>query len=302
MSCLKNDWWIWSVVPLAAAHVLLFLTLVARPGRIAITLWQWGPPALAFATSSALVLALASAFRGRHTWSWRRATSLTGLCGIVASMGVYQTFPSSHDSSPSAVDFRLPLEGPLTVAWGGPRPRMNHHVSSPAERWGYDLLVTLDGRSHRGDGRGLADYYAYDRVVRAPAAGKVVAVHDGTADASPGRPDPRSGGGNRIVVEVGPGQHLFIAHLRAGSIPLVTGQSVRQGDLVGRVGNSGNSSEPHVHLHLQDTPFTDEGEGIPFSFSNYVHLNSGTRVTRGAPQGGVRGGRFLGDIVQSLTE
>lgn len=302
MSRLKSDWWIRSVVPLAAAHVLLFLTLVARPGRIAITLWRWGPPALAVATSSALVIALASAFRGRLTWSWRRAAGFAGLCGIVGSMGVYQTFPSSHDSSPSEVDFHLPLDGPVTVAWGGSRPRVNHHVSSPAERWGYDLLVTVDGRSHRGEGRALGEYYAYDRAVRAPAAGGVVAVHDGIADRPPGRPDPRSGGGNRIVIEVWPGEYLFIAHLGAGSIPLVVGQSVRQGDLVGRVGNSGNSSEPHVHVHLQDTPLSDEGEGIPFSFSDYVHLSSGTRVTRGRPQGGVRRGRFLGDIVQSLAE
>lgn len=301
MSGAKSDRWIYAVAPLALLHLALFLTLRARPGRVAITLWRWGPPAIVIGTALVLLTALASAFRGKLTWTWQRAAGLAGLCALVGTMGVYQTFPSSHDATPSSVEFRLPLEGPITVVWGGATPRTNYHVSSPAERWAYDLVITIDGRSHGGEGHALTDYYTYDRTVRAPASGRVVAVHDGAADAAPGRPEPHNGGGNRIVVEVAPAQYLVVAHLRAGSIPVAVGQSIRQGDPVGRVGNSGNSTEPHVHLHLQDTPATDAGESIPFYFSNYVVVGSKATVARGMPHGGVRRKRFVGDVVESMS-
>jgi murein DD-endopeptidase MepM/ murein hydrolase activator NlpD len=296
----KSDWWIHGVPPLAALHLMLFLALRARPGRLAITLWRWGPPALVTGTAIVLVIALASALRDKLTWTWRRAAGLGGLCTMVATMGVYQTFPSSHDRTPSAVDFQIPLDGAVTVAWGGATPRENYHVVSPAERWGYDLLYTVEGRSHRGAGRNLADFYAYDRPVYVPASGRVVAVRDGIADAAPGRPDPQNAGGNRIVIEVAPAEYLVVAHLRAGSIRTAAGELVRQGEPIARIGNSGNSSEPHLHLHLQDTPATDDGEGIPFYFSRYVVAGSGETLERGMPRGGVRRGRFVGETVQSL--
>lgn len=301
MSGAKSDRWIHGVAPLAALHVMLFLVLRARPGKLAITLWRWGPPALVTGTAIVLVLALASALRDKLTWTWRRAAGLAGLCTLVGTMGVYQTFPSSHDRTPSHLDFQIPLEGAVTVAWGGVTPRENYHVVSPAERWGYDLLYTVAGRSHRGDGRRLADFYAYDRVVHAPAAGRVVAVNDGVADAVPGRPEPQNAGGNRIVIEVAPSQYLVLAHLRAGSIRVVVDDVVRQGEPIGRVGNSGNSSEPHLHVHVQDALQPDQGEAVPFYFSRYAVVGRDEIVSRGMPHGGVTRGRFVGEIVQSLA-
>jgi murein DD-endopeptidase MepM/ murein hydrolase activator NlpD len=296
-----SDWWIHGVLPLAVFHLTLFLTLQARPGPLALVLWRWGPAVLVMATVPLLVTALLSAIRSRLTWSWRRAVGLAGLCALVGTMGVYQTFPSSYDRMPSAVNVRLPLDGPVTVAWGGPTADVNYHVNSPGERWAYDLLITNDGRSHRESGHALADYFANDRPVRAPAAGRVIEVHDRDPDAPPGRPDRKRGGGNQVVLEIAPRQYLFIAHLRAGSIRVVPGQWVRQDEIVGRVGNSGNTSEPHVHLHLQDTAIPDAGQAIPFYFSNYFVLSSGRTMARGMPQGGVRRGRFVGDLVMSIA-
>lgn len=297
---MTRDWWIRGVVPLALLHLALFVTLQARPGRVAIALWNWGPPVLVALASLLLVCALVTALWNRQTWSWRRAGALAGLSALVATMTLYRTFPSSHDEAPSLVDFQLPLEGPVRVAWGGQTAAVNYHVSSPAERWAYDLLVTIDEATHRGDGTTVTDYHAYDRPVRAPAAGLVVDVHDGDPDAPPGRPDPQRGGGNRIVLEVAPGEHLFIAHLKAGTIRVSPGQRVRQGEVVGKAGNSGNSTEPHVHLHLQDTPVPGAGEGIPFYFSHYIVPKDGRTVVRGMPQGGVRRGQYVGDVVTSV--
>ncbi|MEX1127340.1 MAG: M23 family metallopeptidase [Vicinamibacterales bacterium] len=293
-----SDRWIYGVAPLVALHMALVLTLRARPGGVAPALWILGPPVLLIATILLLVLALESAVRRRLAWSPRRLAGLAALCALAGANVLYRTYPSSHDATPSPVDLQLPLDGPITIAWGGRTRAVNYHVISPPERWAYDLLMTVDGRSHRGDGHSLEEYYAYDRPVRAPAPGRVVAVSDGHADARPGRPEPVRRGGNTIVLEIAPGHYLVMAHLRAGSIRIQAGERVQEGDLVARVGNSGNSSEPHLHLHLQDSPQPDAGEGIPFYFSRYVVPSTGERVARGMPQGGMRGGRYVGDVIQ----
>jgi hypothetical protein len=254
---------------------------------------------LVFATAALLVVALASAMKSGLIWSPIRIAGLAGLLVLAGTTSLYRTYPSSYDDKPSAVDFRLPLDGPVTIAWGGPTRGVNYHVGSPAERWAYDLLVTTEGLTHRADGRELSDYYAYGRPVRSPADGLVVHTHDGDPEAAPGRSERLLGAGNHVVLEVASGQYLFIAHLGTGSVQVSPGQRVRQGDVVGRVGNSGNSSEPHVHLHLQDAARPDAGEGIPFYLSDSFLIRADGSVRRAMPRGGVRRGRYVGDIVIS---
>jgi hypothetical protein len=176
---LSGEWWLVAVALLGVLHLALFVTLQARPGPMAIGLWRWGPPALMLATAALLTRVLVSALRTRQVWNWRRAAGLTGLCLLVAGAGLYRTYPSSHDDAPSSVRFSLPLNGRVRVAWGGAPARVNHHAGIPAERWGYDLLVTVDGVSHRATGAAVADYYAYGQPVLAPASGRLVATHDG---------------------------------------------------------------------------------------------------------------------------
>jgi murein DD-endopeptidase MepM/ murein hydrolase activator NlpD len=260
-------------------------------------LWQWGPPLVIAAIAVTLVFALRSTLKVGATWSWRHGIAFVTLGVLVLTMGLYWTFPSKHDFSPSPVVFDLPLDGPITVAWGGQTARTNYHVSAPAERWAYDLLVTDNGKSFRGEGRAVEDYYAYDRPVQAPAGGRVVHVHDGEPDARPGRAEPSRGGGNYVVIEIAPEQYLFLVHLRTGTIRVRPGATVRRGDIVGRVGNSGNSSEPHLHLHVQDMPGAGEGQGIPFYFGNYVALPSVQPVTQGMPEGGTRNGQYIGERI-----
>jgi murein DD-endopeptidase MepM/ murein hydrolase activator NlpD len=298
----SRDWWVDGVAVVAALHVALVLTLRARPGGVAVTLWTWGPPILVSASAALLVAALTGALWKRHAWSWRRLAGLAGLSLVIGSMGVYRVFPSSRDTTPSRVAFRLPLRGPIRVAWGGPTADVNHHVSAPSERWGYDFLVTVDGVSYRGDGTAVTDYHAYDRPVLSPAGGRVVATRDGEPDARPRRPDTFNGPGNFVGLEVAAGEYLFIAHLRAGTVRVRTGERVGRGDVIGHVGNSGNSSEPHVHLHLQSTPQLDEGEGVPFNFSNYIVSGERTVIATGMPRGGVVRRAYVGQIVTSADE
>jgi hypothetical protein len=296
-----SDWWIVGLPIVAALDLTLYVTLRSRPGALAAWLWLWAPSTLMAAIALLLGGALISALRAGRTWTWYRGAAFVGTVMLVPTVTAYLTYPSSYDDRPSAVAFRLPLDGPVTVAWGGPTHRVNYHVGSPAERWAYDLLITANGRSADGDPARLESYLAYGRPVLAPAAGTVVAVHDGDPDAEPGRPDRPRRAGNHVVLEVAPRQYLVIAHLRAGSVAVRTGDRARAGQIIGRVGNSGNTSEPHVHVHLQDEPAPDRGEGIPMLFSDYRVLPGLEVVPRGMPLGGQRRRQFRGQIVESAA-
>ena len=181
----------------------------------------------------------------------------------------------------------------MTVAWGGATADVNYHVFLPDQRWAYDLVVTRAGRTFRTDGGALDDYHAYGLPVYAPAAGVVFAAHDGEPEVAIGATRwGLAGLGNHVGIEVAPREYLFIGHLQPGSVAVSTGDRVTAGQLLGRVGNSGNSSEPHVHLHLQDSTRPYFGEGIPFHFHGY--RQEGRFVARGMPEGGRRGGLYRG--------
>jgi murein DD-endopeptidase MepM/ murein hydrolase activator NlpD len=107
------------------------------------------------------------------------------------------------------------------------------------------------------------------------------------------------------VLQVADRQFLFVAHLRRGSVAVAQGDRVAKGQMLGRVGNSGNSSEPHVHVHLQDTPHAYLGEGIiPLYFHGYRSRKE--EIDRGMPLGGrerrnrIFPGAYLGDIVEHI--
>lgn len=285
---------------LAALHLALYLTLQLRPGVAGALLWYAGPPLLAALALLLLAGVLISAVRYRVTWDRRRAARLALVAALAAAPAFYRTYPSSHDGHPSRVRFDLPLSGPVTVAWGGADPAGNAHVVAPDQRWGYDLVVTARGASFRGDGRLVTDYLAYGREVRSPARGIVHEARDGEPDMPIGRKGRGDDLGNHVALQVAPREFLYIAHLQPGSVAVRTGDAVTAGQLLGRVGNSGFSSEPHVHLHLQDSGRRHLAEGIPFEFLDYCRGD--VYVARGMPAGGRADGRWTGHVVRRAHE
>jgi murein DD-endopeptidase MepM/ murein hydrolase activator NlpD len=290
-----RDWIVLGAAVLIGLHLLLYLALQARLGAVSAVLWYVGPSLLAAGAVALLVAALVSSIRRRLTWSQRSIARLALLSALAAAPGLYRIYPSSHDGQPSATKFRLPLTGPVTIAWGGPGPDVNDHVVAPDQRWGYDLLLTSGGRSFEGRGRSLTDYFAYGREVLAPADGVVHTVHDGEPDVAIDGSAHGDDLGNFVALRTAPEEFLYIAHLQPGSITVTPGQRVTAGEPIGRVGNSGKSTEPHVHLHLQDSPHRHVGNGVPFYFSDYCAR--AVHVARGMPEGGVRHGRWTGAVV-----
>ena len=176
---------------------------------------------------------------------------------------------------------RLPFDGEWLVVWGGRTLTDNYHVISVGQRFAYDFLIRRNGSTHSGAGKDNAEYYCWDAPILAPADGVVVTTVDGIADNAPGVMNPLTPVGNHIVIDHGNGEHSLFAHFRKGSIVPKVGDRVKRGQLLGRCGNSGNSSEPHLHYHLQTARYFGEGEGLPAQFNDYVA--DGKRVRRGEP-------------------
>lgn len=139
------------------------------------------------------------------------------------------------------------------------------------------------GGTAAGDGTSNKDYFAFDQRIVAPASGTVVEAVDGVRDNRPGveLENPAAPAGNHVVIALGGGPHVVLAHFKRGSLRVRAGQRVRSGQLLGRVGNSGNTSEPHLHVHVQDGPELFAGIGLPIAFGPLVV--SGDRVARARP-------------------
>jgi len=178
-------------------------------------------------------------------------------------------------------DLRLPFDGEWFVYWGGRTLEDNYHAIDAGQRFATDFVVMRDGASQEGDPRVLDSYHCWDRPILAPADATVTGVVDGLPDQAIGEADPQHPAGNHVVLDFGGGEYGFLAHMRRNSIEVRTGDRVAAGAKIGRCGNSGNTSEPHLHFHLQTTPVLGDGEGLPGSFTDYVA--DGKAVERGEP-------------------
>ncbi|GAB3256983.1 M23 family metallopeptidase [Chitinimonas naiadis] len=165
---------------------------------------------------------------------------------------------------------RLPFEGEWLVVWGGRTQEQNYHIVARDQRYAYDLLKTADGKTHKGDGKQLSDYYCWNQKILAPAKGTVVEVIDGLPDQAIGTTNAQAPAGNHVMLDLGQGEYALLAHLQQGSVKVKLGDKVTSGEELGRCGNSGNTSEPHLHFHLQDKPKFGEGDGMPAFISGYV--------------------------------
>jgi len=172
----------------------------------------------------------------------------------------------------------LPFNGYWTIIWGGDTKELNHHVENKAQKNAFDIVITDDkGNSFKTDGITNEDYYAFGKEVIAPCDGEIVLVVDGINDNIPGTFNPIYVPGNTVIIKTDNKEYLFFAHFKQHSIAVKQGQKIKQGQLLGLCGNSGNSSEPHLHFHIQNVEDINSATGVKCYFDK-IQVNGQTKT------------------------
>jgi hypothetical protein len=169
------------------------------------------------------------------------------------------------------VKYQLPFAGRWFVMHGGDTVNVNHHMAVSAQWYGLDFMKVGEpgGRAlHKSNGKKVEDYYSWGDEVFAPISGKLEIVVDGVPDNRIGVQDRHNIAGNHVVIQTEANRFVFVAHLLNGSVCVKRGDYVTAGQLIGKCGNSGNSTAPHIHMHTQDTPILNNGQGQNMIFAN----------------------------------
>ena len=296
-------WRIARWIPLAALgfSALVIITMLLMGGMVKITAWymlQLVPPVLGLITLIVIVVYALVKKRRSKLWTATLAAALIGVLGFILWF-VPVAFPASLEAMMPAVTVRLPADGPMRVAWGGDSIKTNYHAAAPDQRWAYDLVM----EPYFSGSENVADYGCYGTPVVAPIRGTVISAHDGEPDAVPGKVSNNftAPTGNHVMIQIEEtGTYLVIAHLQPGSVAVETGSVVEEGQVIGQCGNSGNTSEPHIHIHHQRQDPTvfplNFAEGLPLYFRDH----DGPPM----PVGGIKqdGDTVipLGDVVQHI--
>jgi hypothetical protein len=203
--------------------------------------------------------------------------------GKIAGLYFKPRAASSKPAPKQHTELSLPFKGKWLVFWGGDTKKLNHHHDVPAQKFAFDILgVDEKGETHSGDGTKNEDYYCFGRELLAPADGVVVEAIDGVRDNTPGSMNPYCLVGNCVVIQHRTNEVSVLAHFQRGTVAVKAGDAVKRGQLLGKCGNSGNSSEPHLHYHLQDSTIFQDALGIKCVFEK-VTLADGTSKSKYSP-------------------
>ncbi len=180
-----------------------------------------------------------------------------------------------------------PLRGPDWFAANGPGNASPHRralipaggSARIAQRFAIDWVQVLpSGETFTGDAKDNKNYRAYGSEVLAVADATVATIKDGIPQNIPGE-DSRAVpitletvGGNHIILDLGNGFFAFYAHLQPGSLRVKVGDRVRRGEVLALLGNSGNSTEPHLHFHVANANSPLGAEGVPYLFDSFEVL------------------------------
>ncbi len=216
----------------------------------------------AFVAAFAIEIAVIAA----HTWGVAPGSGPLGLpllC-VLALFALYVLLKcavAARVPRGEMLDLRFPLkDGLYAVGQGGNGAAINHHASSRQQRFALDIVK--------------ADGDITGAPVLAPCSGTIAAAADDMPDEGSLTMRGVQVFGNYVAVESESGALVMLAHLQSGSVCVQRGQRVSVGDIVGRAGNSGRSSEPHLHIHAERN-----GDAVPLRFDGrWLVRNSLVRV------------------------
>ncbi len=170
-----------------------------------------------------------------------------------------------------------PLRGGRWVAVVGPHRRAMQPVNGRlrnGQRFAVDFAALLDAkrRTHVGNPDRNSSYFCYGQPVLAVGTGTVVEAVDRYPDQIPNHKVPvatEAQDGNHVIIRLASGIFAAYAHLKPGSVRVHAGERVRTGQILGRLGNSGNTTGPHLHFQLMTRPSILDSDGLPFVLARF---------------------------------
>lgn len=269
----------WLFKALAAGAVLLFVFLTAR--------WDFTSYYLRFAWPLLLVMASLRGYLRIAPASEGRGYSPLAVSAVLwlGFMALSVIALRGHVAPTQALSLAYPLgDGTYYVGGGGNSRLINNHQAHAPQRFGVDI-VRLSGygnRANRLAPRQLEDYAIFGDTVYSPCPGRVRRAVDGLPDLLPPERDRANPAGNHIALDCA-GVKVVLAHLRQGSVAVASGAEVQVGAVLAQVGNSGNTSQPHLHLHAErggDPDAILTGEGVPIELGGHFLVRNSIFVNR----------------------
>jgi murein DD-endopeptidase MepM/ murein hydrolase activator NlpD len=194
----------------------------------------------------------------------------TAIFPILLTMNVLLlAYPADITKVSPAVTVAWPFKEEAVIGFGGDRVEDNlPHAVWASERWAYDIVM----EPYNTGSKETASYGIWNKEVYSPVSGVVVEAYDEEEDIRANTEEFISSEGNHVYIRIAStGTYLLLNHLKKDSVALKTGDEVEAGDYIGRVGNSGSTSEPHLHIHHQRQDPTKMvlpvfAEGLPLYF------------------------------------
>ncbi|MGE7692323.1 M23 family metallopeptidase [Lysinibacillus sp. NPDC097214] len=194
------------------------------------------------------------------------------------NLAPFVTYPES-DRRYTKNRYIMPVKGEWFVFWGGINQFINYHYVIDEQRYAYDLIILKNGSSYSDSPQKNENFYAYNKEIVAPADGFVTKVIDGVEDNLPGEMNPDIPEGNCIIIEHTNNEYSMVAHLKNHSILVKEGERVKKGQVIGFCGNSGNSTETHLHFQVMDSPEYLKGKSIRIRFEDGIEPLQGDFIT-----------------------
>ena len=201
-------------------------------------------------------------------WIPRRPIGLVldSTLAVFLILLVYQLSTSYWPGSlVDAVELQSPLSEEWIVLQGGGSALLNHHHFAGSQKHAIDLVPRADGRLPLEGVSSLDRYAAFGAPLFSPVAGKIVSTDDSLPDQRPGESDYRTIVGNHVVVRADDGFFVLMAHLQKGSVQVSVGELVEVGQELAKVGNSGNTSQPHLHVQAMTHARLNHADNQPLA-------------------------------------
>lgn len=254
---------------IAAALTVCVYAVGGAAGAYAwsIAVFALAPLALAAALIFAVLTVVALCRKRKIGWKIASfALSCLFALPITVLLGISPvTYPQNADPA-DAITAVMPVKDSVLI--GGKEHKA--HAMWPSECYAYDILK----QPYNTGSKNLEDYGIYGSEVFAPVSGTVVEMENAQEDIAPNTEEFTSSLGNYIFIRADEtGTYVILAHFKQNSILVKAGEHIEQGTLIGQVGNSGTTSEPHLHIqHQRNNPmevrFPTCAEGLPIAFEN----------------------------------